>query len=209
MSFFHLIETMRAEPGSGIVRASLHRARLMNSARKLGFGGAEEAWNTVTQRAAELGEMSRLRLALHADGRHEITAAPFRLQLEDTIYRVRIARGVQLSSGQPLLRHKTSERQVYELARAEYSPEEADEVLLTNEKGELCEGTFTNLFVEGDDGILLTPPLSCGCLAGVLRTSLICARKARVSPLRPDDLDRRQAYVGNSLRGLIRISLVP
>lgn len=44
----------------------------------------------------------------------------------------------------------------------------ADEALLANTQGELCEGTGTNVFVERD-GEVLTPPLSAGCLAGITR----------------------------------------
>ena len=44
----------------------------------------------------------------------------------------------------------------------------ADEALLANTVGELCEGTATNVFVERA-GELLTPPLDSGCLAGITR----------------------------------------
>lgn len=44
----------------------------------------------------------------------------------------------------------------------------ASEALLANTRGELCEGSMSNVFVEVD-GQLLTPPLSSGCLAGVTR----------------------------------------
>lgn len=43
-----------------------------------------------------------------------------------------------------------------------------DEALLANTRGELCEGTGSNVFVEAG-GELLTPPLSSGCLAGITR----------------------------------------
>src|SRR3546814_9833273 len=54
-------------------------------------------------------------------------------------------------------------------SRAEFSSEDADEVLLLNERGEVCEGTITNLFVEAETGQFLTPALSSGLLPGVLR----------------------------------------
>ncbi|KGM13707.1 aminotransferase IV [Cellulomonas bogoriensis 69B4 = DSM 16987] len=55
---------------------------------------------------------------------------------------------------------------VVALARAKASG--ADEALLANTLGDLCEGTASNVFVEvGDE--LLTPPLSSGCLAGITR----------------------------------------
>lgn len=44
----------------------------------------------------------------------------------------------------------------------------ADEALLANTVGDLCEGTGANVFVERG-GELVTPPLSSGCLAGVTR----------------------------------------
>ena len=55
---------------------------------------------------------------------------------------------------------------VVALARAR--EQGADEALLANTVGELCEGTATNVFVERR-GELVTPPLASGCLAGVTR----------------------------------------
>jgi branched-chain amino acid aminotransferase len=48
----------------------------------------------------------------------------------------------------------------------------ADEALLANTRGELCEGTASNVFVLLD-GVLVTPPLSSGCLPGVTRELLL------------------------------------
>ncbi|GAC1477111.1 MAG: aminodeoxychorismate lyase [Acidimicrobiales bacterium] len=44
----------------------------------------------------------------------------------------------------------------------------ADEAIFANTRGELCEGTGTNIFV-AVGGRMLTPPLASGCLAGVTR----------------------------------------
>ena len=44
----------------------------------------------------------------------------------------------------------------------------ASEALLANTAGYLCEGTGTNVFLV-IDGILVTPPLTSGCLAGITR----------------------------------------
>jgi 4-amino-4-deoxychorismate lyase len=208
VSDFSLIETMRWEPSTGIARAKLHHARLRNSANKLGFASHGAAWEAVEAKAAELAETSRLRLELFADGRFGVAAVPFSLQADDTVWIVRVATEARLASGMPLLRHKTSQRSIHDAARAEFDKAEADEVLLLNEKDEVCEGTITNVFVEAGDDILLTPPLSCGCLAGVLRTSLICAKRARVARLSVDDLKEQPFHVGNSLRGLIRAKLL-
>jgi len=47
----------------------------------------------------------------------------------------------------------------------------AGEAVFGNLRGDLCEGTGTNVFV-GTGGRLTTPPLSAGCLAGVTRELL-------------------------------------
>lgn len=44
----------------------------------------------------------------------------------------------------------------------------AEEALLANTRDELCEGTASNVFVV-TDGVLRTPPLDSGCLAGITR----------------------------------------
>jgi branched-chain amino acid aminotransferase len=47
-----------------------------------------------------------------------------------------------------------------------------DEALFANTRGELCEGTGANVFLVVD-GVLRTPSLDSGCLAGVTR-ALVC-----------------------------------
>lgn len=204
---FSLIETMRFEPGTGILRRNLHAARLKNSARVLGFEGAERALAALDNTTANADVPLRLRLELFTDGRHDITSAPFIPTPDGAIWRIGVAHKTRLNSTDPILRHKTSRREVYDAARAEHPRETIDEVILLNEKNEVCEGTITNLFADDGSGTLLTPPLSSGCLAGILRTSLICSKKATNRRLTLDDLHRHPFYVGNSLRGLIRATL--
>jgi branched-chain amino acid aminotransferase len=49
---------------------------------------------------------------------------------------------------------------------------DAAEALLANTRGELCEGTGSNVFVVLD-GVVATPPLTSGCLAGVTRALVL------------------------------------
>jgi len=58
------------------------------------------------------------------------------------------------------------------VALAEARKVGASEALLANTRGELCEGTGTNVFV-ARDGMLLTPPLLSGCLPGVTRALVL------------------------------------
>ena len=50
--------------------------------------------------------------------------------------------------------------------------EGAGEAIFSNTRDELCEGTGTNIFIV-NEGIVQTPPLSSGCLAGVTRSLVL------------------------------------
>ncbi|HCL66451.1 MAG TPA: hypothetical protein DIC56_16765 [Rhizobium sp.] len=203
---FSLIETIRWQPGEGFVRLDQHMRRLSRSADALGFRQPQNALAMLKE--LETGDTPlRVRLTSNFRGKVEVTATPFEPLPADTVWRLRVAK-TRLDSSDTLYRHKTSRREPYEAARAEYSPEEADEVLLLNERDEICEGTITNFFVEDEDGQLLTPPLSSGLLPGILRAELIRQRKARTAVLRLEDIRGRPIFVGNSLRGLIRAELM-
>jgi 4-amino-4-deoxychorismate lyase len=149
-----------------------------------------------------------VRLVMNYKGELDIETTEFEPLRQDTVWRVRIARNVKLDSTDTFYRHKSSRREPYDAARAEFSAGEADEVLLLNERGELCEGSSTSIFVEMPDGQLLTPPLDSGILPGVLRADLIRERKARGQALRPEDIAGRRLFVGNSLHGLVAAELI-
>lgn len=66
----------------------------------------------------------------------------------------------------------------------------ADEALLANTVGALCEGTASNVFVERG-GELVTPAVTSGCLAGITRELLLEWSAAAGLPVReaaPDEL---------------------
>lgn len=200
---FHLIETMRREADGTIPRLELHLARLKASATALDFFCDATEIGSRLQKLKSGGELRRIRLTLEPDGYTEIETTPFLPVGADVVWTVKIA-SATLPSTDPLLRHKTSRRAVYDKARAEFLRAEADEVLLLNEKGQLCEGTITSLFVRVDDGPLVTPPLDCGLLAGVLRADMIAQGKAREQVVTPKEVfAAQQLFVGNSLRGLV------
>jgi branched-chain amino acid aminotransferase len=54
------------------------------------------------------------------------------------------------------------------VALAEAKRQGAVEAIFANTRGELCEGTGSNIFVVLD-GVVHTPPLDSGCLAGITR----------------------------------------
>ena len=110
-----------------------------------------------------------------------------------------------VSSSDIFLRHKTTRRHRYDddwqrLANTQG----ADDVLYRNERGELTEGSRTNVFIERG-GRLLTPPIGSGLLPGVLRAELLATGRAVEHVLDLADLSNGDAvYLGNSVRGLVK-----
>lgn len=196
---FRVIETLGYAPGDGVRRLDRHLDRMAQGCARFGIAFDRE------QAAHLLAGVSgprplRLRLTVAPDG--TITLQQAGLPPARHGWRVAIAPDT-VWSGDPWLRVKTTQRALYDQWRAAL-PAGVDEMLFCNETGALCEGTITTLFVETEDG-LLTPPLSCGVLPGVLRQDLLDTGRAHEAVLHPRDLHHAQAvWLGNSLRGLFR-----
>jgi branched-subunit amino acid aminotransferase/4-amino-4-deoxychorismate lyase len=201
---FGLIETLLWMREGGYILRAGHGARMKASAAALGFAFSEAAFDDALAQACAGAQAPqlRVRLILRRDGALEIAAAPYQPEPADKIWRVRVAQR-RFDSRDPLLRHKTTRREIYESALAQ--AQGADEVLFLNECDEICEGARTNLFVE-KDGALLTPPLSSGLLPGVFRADLLRQGKAQEKILKLDDL-REKFLLANSLRGFLRARL--
>jgi 4-amino-4-deoxychorismate lyase len=111
-----------------------------------------------------------------------------------------------LSSSDPWLLHKSSYRALYDSERAKL-PNGIDELIYLNERSEVCEGTITNIFIK-IAGQWLTPPLSSGCLPGVLRRKKIEEGSCKVGIITFSDLHgAEKIMVGNALRGEINAVL--
>jgi 4-amino-4-deoxychorismate lyase len=106
-----------------------------------------------------------------------------------------------LDSRDPWLAVKSTERRRHDAARAALAPG-IEEAVFLNERGEVCEGTISNVFADLGEG-LVTPPLSAGLLPGVLRAELLARGACREAVLRAADLGRGRLFVGNALRGLV------
>ncbi|MBG0794146.1 aminotransferase class IV [Methylocystis sp. H62] len=206
---FGLIETLLWTRDEGFGLVAEHLARLAASSAALGFADDEARVRDALNAAVAVTSNGRLRvrLVLARDGTIETSVTPIEPIPPDAVWRVAVAKR-RFSSADPLLRHKTTRRALYEDALGEAAQRYgADEVLFQNERDELCEAARCNLFApEGET--LLTPPLSCGLLPGTLRAALIAQGRARESILRLEDISRSEFFLGNSVRGLVRARLV-
>lgn len=187
-----LIETLLWD-GAGFPRLPLHLARLAGGAEALGYP-CDAGAVTGALSVAVGTEALRVRLTLGADGGVEVTAAP--LPAAKAEWRVGLASG-RLRSDDPWLGLKSTRRAAYDAARAAL-PDGLDEVVLLNERGEVCDGSITTVFFDRGQG-MRTPPLSCGVLPGVLRAELAVPEEVLMAA----DLPHVRLWVGNALRGLI------
>lgn len=175
-----------------------HRARLRATAHDLGIDVDESA---VAAAFSHIGA-GLVRVRVHHDGsvhrsydEDDTPADPFVVFSPE---RVRATA--------PHLRYKTSFRPAHRRAWAYAQEHRAFDALLCNDRGEITEGSRTNVFLERN-GTLFTPPLSAGLLPGILRARLLAAGDAVEASLAPDDLHDGRLYVGNSARGLIAVRL--
>jgi para-aminobenzoate synthetase/4-amino-4-deoxychorismate lyase len=187
-----------------------HMARLERSSRALDFRLLLiEVRNSFEQRAQQLpAGYYRVRLELHPSGSFEITHTKIDQPDPEEVVRL-VLSAKTVDSGDDLLKHKTTRRRLYDGEWRRWHDElGAGEVLFLNERGELTEGSRSNLFIE-QQGRLLTPPLASGLLPGTLREELLEQGRAEEQVIKLDDLEcAERIFVGNSVRGLQRGILV-
>ena len=223
---FKLIETMLWHPESGYWLLDLHLDRLAESAEYFFYSFDPEKIKAGLRKLEEGFGNSlslnnrRVRLTLSKHGEFVITYT----EVPDGLF-PEINPGVILKqetskdlptviissrstdSHSPYLYHKTTLRKLYDDERTQAVARGYYEVLFVNEKGEVTEGSYTNIFLQ-KDGRLLTPPVSSGLLSGVFRNHLLQEYPGIVGEASFTRKDIEQAdavYVGNSVRGLVKV----
>jgi branched-subunit amino acid aminotransferase/4-amino-4-deoxychorismate lyase len=92
------------------------------------------------------------------------------------------------------------------LGRLEAENRGLDDVLFFNDAGYLVSATTANVFILSN-GVLITPPLSDGCLPGVMRGKIIQEMQNTMTPVRIDHISRQgveeatRIFLTNSLIG--------
>jgi branched-chain amino acid aminotransferase group I len=221
---YGLFETMRAYSGR-IFRLEKHLERLSQSAKLLGlplnaFDLKKACHDTL--RANKLKE-ARMRLtvsmgegeAIPAPPKHPsptvlVTATRY-VPFSDEAYRKgykAVVSTVDRDSQSPLSRLKSANYLNNILAQREAGVSRADEAILLNERGFLCEGSASNIFMVSR-GNLITPGEESGCLPGITRQIVlelaqglgigISEREVRLEEL----LHADEAFLTNSIMELM------
>ena len=78
-----------------------------------------------------------------------------------------------------------------------------DEVVVLNNKGQVCETSFCNIFIV-KNGQIYTPPLDSGCVAGTMRAFLLDNVEVNERDLEVKDLlEADEVFLTNALKGII------
>ncbi|MCL7487010.1 MAG: chorismate-binding protein [Desulfobulbaceae bacterium] len=213
---FQLIETLLWRPESGYWLLSEHLERLADSATYFLFAfDRERVVGRLHGQESLFSGPTRVRLLLHRDGSVRITAAELDYDVRPSLKPAAVAGPLPkvVISATPTdpdnvhLYHKTTQRTLYDDERQSALEKRYHEVLFINRKGEVAEGSISNIFIAGEDR-LLTPPVRCGLLPGTFRRHLLDLGMAAECILTREDLRRAGAvYIGNSVRGLVQVEV--
>jgi para-aminobenzoate synthetase/4-amino-4-deoxychorismate lyase len=218
---FELIETILFD--QHYIRLSLHLDRLQSSAAYFDFvcdRTSVEAQLRAFAHFLDPRQRHRVRLLLSPTGTLTLTSQP--LPEESPTVPPSITARLsthRVNSTDRFLRHKTTNRPLYDQQLAAARADGFDEVIFLNERGELTEGAISNLFVQQSgnpeqagnpeqSGHLLTPPLTSGVLPGVMRRHLLETRpntEERVLTL-ADLQPPNTLWLCSSLRGLRKVT---
>lgn len=201
-----LIETMRYEAG-GVALLEWHIARLRRSARALGYVWDEQVFRRRVGAAACGPDPRRIRAALGPAGALDVSARPLPATHVAREWRMGLA-DARIDSSDPLRRHKTTRRERYDRLRRKAAREGFDEVIFLNERGEVAEGSRTNIVAQFGSR-RITPPVDSGALPGVYRRFLLDTRDDLAEGvLFPEDLRRADAlYACNAVAGCVSARL--
>lgn len=210
-SNFHLIETMAWSDVTGIPLLPLHLQRLKKSAELFGFPYNRNSINTALSEFAytlDTKKLWKIRLLLKTNGDIALEAEVI---TPPTTARLMVAiSAVQTDPDDPFLRHKTTERKLYNQELAVYKKRGYYDVLFSNNRGEITEGAISNIFIKRGP-TYYTPPLHCGLLPGVYRAYFIRQHKNIVKEkiLHLEDLYSADAiFLTNAVRGLVQVNPV-
>ena len=138
----------------------------------------------------------KLRIEYEKNGKLNLSCAPYSKNL-DRVWHIKIFKKSEffIDSQNPIWQFKY-------LPRPDFKLDNYDEILWTNEKEEICEGSFTNIFYQKSNQFF-TPSLNSNILPGVMRQLIISKTNAK-EVLEPSEnlYHADKIYLSNALIGL-------
>jgi para-aminobenzoate synthetase/4-amino-4-deoxychorismate lyase len=203
---FQLIETILWQPEIGYRNLQFHLDRLMRSAEYFVIPvNRDDIVKGLQGDQPDSSTTMRVRLLLDRWGAVEIITTVLE---ELPSGRVRWS-SLRMDSNDVFRYHKTTQRLVYEAELRKAREEGFFEVLFQNERGEVTEGAFSNIWIL-KDGIYYTPPVTSGLLSGTYRQFLLETKPvpAQERVLNREDVETADAiFISNALRGLMPVNL--
>jgi para-aminobenzoate synthetase/4-amino-4-deoxychorismate lyase len=195
-------------------KLEMHLDRMQSSALALGIAFNRPTAKAVVENSCsslDTGITFRLRLDLATNGDLSVSTGvldslnePVKIFWAKDI----LSCNTEMFSGDALLRHKVSNRSLYDLAWQTAVRLGGFDALFTNEQGFVTEGGRTSIFVKPQGrSEWLTPPVFAGLLPGVMRATLLADPKlnAREANLTINDVSMADEIIlTNALRGLIK-----
>jgi len=189
---FSLIETLLWTREDGYFLREKHIDRMSDSSEYFDINFSRTAINGLLDETQKIiSSPQRIRVLLDRSGKFIVETMD--LPPQKTAFKVKIASS-PIDSSDRFYFHKTNRREIYPVQ------DNCDDILMYNEKDELTEFTIGNLVAE-IDGKWVTPPVSCGLLAGTFRAPLLETGMIREQILHKDELSKcSKIFLINSVR---------
>ncbi|MGW6298035.1 aminodeoxychorismate synthase component I [Peribacillus butanolivorans] len=200
---YQLLESIKLEDGQYFLLDE-HIDRMMQSAGYFDYQFSETELRNKLQKYADshYDSMQKVRVLLFENGDFEVSGQIIKT-MEAEISAI-IAES-PISTENPFLYHKTTNREVYEKFQTRH-PEFYD-VLLWNEQGYITEFTNGNVVVK-INGDLFTPPVESGLLAGTFRKELLRKKEIKEKLITKADLhNAEEVWFINSVRRGLKVNL--
>ena len=202
---FELFESLAHSPAEGFRHVHEHLERMAASAGYFGYRFEPETAAAALKLAvADRPEPVIVRLTLARDGSVSTDVR----DLPPAGGSVRVAIDEEaVDPSDVWLFHKTTRRAPYQRRRGRRP--DVDDVLLTNDRGDVTEATIANVAVR-IAGAWVTPPIDAGLLPGTYRAALVRDGRLIERTVATDELrDAAEIALVSSVRGWRSAVLVP
>lgn len=206
---FKLIETMLWKQNMGYFLLGLHLERMASSAEYFGFSCDAKA---IVRKLKDLekdfidSHDYKVRLLLDSSGALSVSFT--KIKKKPQAARVRFS-ARKTNSGDIFLYHKTTNRHLYDEEYKKWHDKGYFDIIFTNERGEVTEGSITNIIIK-KGRTYYTPPVRSGLLNGVFRRYILEAKKLPLveKVLYKKDVQKAdEIYMLNSVRGMVEVKL--